>query len=149
MQHILNRLGLVCNVGKGCWEGSRQIDHLGVNLESSTIRVYVSDQTVCRVRGMARGLLSRTHRNHRLVMADHIWRFCGTCVSLTLALPISRVFTCFIFFDLSRVGRAHRAQSLQRKAGAKQWWGQVTRGRERELQPAAPQFTMHSDTSDV
>lgn len=38
---LMTRLGLVRKVGKGCWEGARKLDHLGMHIDSVAMKVYV------------------------------------------------------------------------------------------------------------
>ena len=116
LEDIMQRLGLRRKVGKGCWEGSQTIEHLGFLIDTKAMRVYVSDRKVRRVRKMASAILLRAQRNRRVVSLDMLRRFCGVCVSLTLAVPLARFYTRSIYFDMSRLENEERAQSPQRRA---------------------------------
>lgn len=50
---LMHRLGLRRKVGKGCWEGGQQIEHLGFLIDTKAIQVYAEDRKVQRVRKMA------------------------------------------------------------------------------------------------
>lgn len=39
---LLNQLGLKRQIGKGCWDGPRTIDHLGMHIDTTAMRMYVS-----------------------------------------------------------------------------------------------------------
>lgn len=114
---LIKRLGITRKVGKGCWEGSRKIDHLGVHIDSEKMRVYVSDAKVSRVQDTARKLLRQAHRNRRILPADTIRRSCGVCVSLYLALPLALFFTRSLYFDLAGAERKFRPSRL----GLRSW----------------------------
>lgn len=49
----MQRLGLRVMVGKGCWEGGRRIEHLGFQIETKAMRMYVSGRKVQRAERMA------------------------------------------------------------------------------------------------
>lgn len=173
LSSLLDHLGLVRKVGKGCWEGSRQIEHLGMYLDSSKMRVFVADSKVRRVRQLAQAMLLRAQRNRRLVPVNDIRRFCGVCISLTLAFPLSRFYTRSLFFDMSargsrdaRFARWRLAPGEVRARGSRgqegnyvrlshqslrdlRFWRCLTRGEGRELQPASASLTMHADAANV
>lgn len=123
---LMRRLGITRKVGKGCWDGSRQIDHLGVHIDSDEMKVYVADNKVSRVRALARKLIRQAHRNRRMLPADTIRRFCGVCVSLSLALPLARFYTRSLYFDLSGAEMGYRSSRSCRRpllhTGERRWW---------------------------
>lgn len=108
---------MVRKVEKDCWEGSRQIEHLGFQIDRETVKVYVRDRKVHRVRVMARHLISSSNRNQFFFSADAIRHFCGVCDSLSLAVPLSRFLTRSLYFELSSTERTRLAQSPQRDGG--------------------------------
>lgn len=101
-------LGLQRHPEKGLWEGSRQIDHLGVRLYTERMRVFVTGGKVKRVRGMAKKIMSIAQRNLRLVPATLVWRFGGVCVSLGFSLPLALFYTHSLYFDLSLRNKQER-----------------------------------------
>lgn len=113
--NLFDQLGLVRKVGKGCWEGSRSIDHLGMHVDTMRMRVFVSDAKVERVRRLSKKVLLLAQRNRRLVNRDLLEHFCGVCVALTLALRLARFYTRSIYFDLAGAGLEERGQSPQRR----------------------------------
>lgn len=102
----MSQLGLDRKLRKGCWEGSRQIDHLGFHIGNETLRVYDADHKVQRIRSMARQLITRASRNSCFFSADAIRHFYDVCVSLYLAVPLSRFFTHSLYSDHSSAKRA-------------------------------------------
>lgn len=57
----------------------------------------------------------RAKRNLRVVCLDMLLKFCGMCVSLMLAVPLSRFYTRSMFFGMSWADNKKRAQSPHRK----------------------------------
>ena len=98
---LLERICLTRNMEKGCWQGSRQIEHLGMLLDTSELGVYIQDHKVRRVHDMALRMLRRSHLNKRLIYFSFILRFCGVCVALTLGFLLERFYTRELYFDLS------------------------------------------------
>lgn len=70
VRDVFNRLGLVHKVGKGCWEGSRAIDHLGMHIDTEVMRVFVADFKVWRIRQLSENILLLAQRNRCLINRD-------------------------------------------------------------------------------
>lgn len=87
---LMGRLGIVKHEEKGEWEGSRQVDHLGLRIDTDAMRVYVTARKVRHVKSLARKIIIIDQRNRRLVPLKLLRHFCGVCVSLSLALPLAR-----------------------------------------------------------
>ena len=169
---LLDALGIVRKVGKGCWGGTRTIDHLGMHIDSRAMRVFVSEKKVDRVKRLSKKVLLLAQRNRRLVARQLLEHFCGVCVSLSLALPLARFFTRSIYFDLAGAVREERGQSPQRRRAPRaeaedftaarrvapgrpdrvrlsrqslrdlRYWRSLTRGEGRELRPCPPHMAM-------
>lgn len=168
---LFNRLGLVRKVGKGCWEGSRTIDHLGMHIDTEAMRVFVANRKVLRVRQLSKQILLLAQRNRRLINRDLLEHFCGVCVALSLALPLARFYTRSLYFDMAGARMEERGQSPQRGPSVARisraedspsrvrlsrqslrdlrFWRQLTRGEGRELRPCPPDLALHSDAADV
>lgn len=114
---LMRRLGLWRHPEKGEWTGSRQIDHLGVRLDTAAMKVYVTDEKVRRVRKMAAKLLALAVRNRRLVPTALVKSFCGTAVSLMLGLPLARFYTRSLYFDMVLAGKREREASEEWSSG--------------------------------
>lgn len=169
-------LGITRHPTKGCWKGGRQIDHLGMHVDTETMRVYVSDSKVKKVQSLASKIILRAQRNRRLVPAELLRHFCGVCVSLTLAVPLARFYTRNLYFDITGAEREF-ARDLAANKEPSEWggiqaatshrgycgrvrlsrqslrdlrfWRGLTRGEGRNLHPVAPDLTMHSDAANV
>lgn len=102
---------------KGCWGGSRKLDHLGVHLNTEGMKVYIAEKKVEKVRALSKKILLLAQRNRRLVSLDLLRHFCGVCVSLTLALPLARFYTRSLYFDMALAEREERGPSPQRRGG--------------------------------
>lgn len=61
------RLGIVRPATERFWDGSCQVDHLSVHIDTEAMKVYVSDGKVMKVRRLAKTVLSLAQRNRRLV----------------------------------------------------------------------------------
>lgn len=105
MQALLDRLGIVRHETKGCWEGSRVIDHLGMRIDTSRMKVYITDAKITRVKRLAKKVICVAERNKRLVPLSILRAFCGVCVSLSLALPLARFYTRSLYSDMRAVER--------------------------------------------
>lgn len=71
------------------------------------MRAYVSEKKVKRVRHPSMKLLL-VQRNRRLVNRELLKRFCAMCVSLTLSLPLTRLYTRPIYFDMAGMEQEER-----------------------------------------
>lgn len=98
---LFARIGIVRHPDKGCWAGTRHLEHLGMLIDTEKMRVFVTDKKIERVRALAKKILVLAQRNRRLVSLDLLRHFCGVCVSLSLALPLARFYTRSIYFDMS------------------------------------------------
>lgn len=96
---LFARLGVIRHTSKGCWTGSQQLEHLGMFLDTVSMRVYITEGKLAKVRSLAKKLLLLAQRNARLVPLELLRHFCGVCVSLTLAVP--RFYTRSLYFDMS------------------------------------------------
>lgn len=77
---------------KGCWEGSRKLDTLGLHIDTEEMRVYMTEKKVKTLCALSKKIFLLAQSNRRLVSLDLFRQFCAHCVPLTLALP-SPAFT--------------------------------------------------------
>jgi hypothetical protein len=101
IEALLVWFGLTRHPEKGCWKGSQQIEHLGVLVDIVSMRVFVKDGKVRKMRRLAREFLECARRNRRLVSHAKLRHFCGVAVSLTLSLPLARFYTRSLYWDIS------------------------------------------------
>lgn len=94
---LFRRLGIVHHPGMGFWEGTRQLDHLGMHLDTDAMKEYMSDAKVRKVRGLAKRILLLAQRNRRLVSLELLRNFCGVFISLSLAVPLARFHTRSVY----------------------------------------------------
>ena len=97
--------------GEGLLGGARRVENLGMVIDTEDMKLYVSDGKVQKVRGLARKILLLAQRNRRIVSPELLRHFCGVCVSLSLAVPLARFYTRFIYFDMSLAERKERGPS--------------------------------------
>lgn len=105
---LFNRLGVVRHPSKGCWDGASCLEHLGVVLDTESMKAYVPGRKLVRVGHLAQELLHLASRNGRLVPAGKLRSFADEGVSLTLAFPMARFYTRAIYRDLARAEAAAR-----------------------------------------
>lgn len=124
LSKLFSDLGITRHPTKGCWKGSTTLEHLGMLLDTSQMRVFVTEEKMARVRTLAKRILAISTRNARLVPFDMLRSFCGVCVSLTLAVPLARFYTRAMFTDLSIETKRgeERGQSSQRARRACESW---------------------------
>ena len=117
VDELLNQLGMSRNADKSCWgDGSQRIDHLGVTVDTVTMRFQVTTRKAQRVRDHARSLLRQVAVGRRMVSTDSVRSFCGVCVALSLAMPWARFYTRSLYTDLARSTsrRRHRDSARRR-----------------------------------
>lgn len=108
LEALFGRLGVVRATEKGCWEGTKKLEHLGMLVDTEAMRVYITDGKLEKVRGLAKKLLLSAQRNARLVPLELLRHFCGVCVSLSLAVPLARFYTRSLYFDMTLVEKQER-----------------------------------------
>jgi hypothetical protein len=101
LSEIFGKLDLTRHLDKGCWEGSKVVEHLGVLTDTRQVRVFMTDRKVKKMQKLARELLLSAQRNRRLVSLEKLRQFCGVVVSQTLALPLARFYTRSLYWDMS------------------------------------------------
>jgi hypothetical protein len=86
---LFRKLGIKRHPEKGCWRGSRVLEHLCVLLDTERMRVFVKERKVLAMRRLGRDLLLGAQRNRRLVSLEKLRHFCGVAVSRSLAFPMA------------------------------------------------------------
>lgn len=79
---------------------SKQLDNLGMNIETVDMNIYVSEKKVDKVSRLVKKILMLAERNSWLVSIDFLKKFCGICVSLTLTLPLARFYKRSAYLDM-------------------------------------------------
>lgn len=151
---LLCRLGLRRHPEKGEWNGSTVVDHLGVRVDTISMRFTVLPHKVEHVRQLAKALLNQVRSGRRWVSVSKVQTLCGTCASLSLALPWARFYTRSLYWDVG-AGRARDSRGRCRLSHQSirdlRFWKKLA-GPEmdgRPMIPAAPQAAMHTDAADV
>lgn len=80
---------------------SRKVNPLGVQWYTERMRVFVTEETVARVKNLDRKLLLTGQRNKRFVPFGLVQQFCGVCASLTLAIPLVKFYTKRLYLYMS------------------------------------------------
>lgn len=152
---LLRRLGLKRHPSKGCWgPGSPTIEHLGVHIDSTTMKFTVLPRKLEKVRRLAKKLLQEVRFGKRWVTRKSVAHFSGVCVSLTLAMPWARFYTRSLYWDMSsrrerdqrgRIRLSH--QSVRDLRKWKKLSNQELAGR--PMVPPSPSAAIHTDAADV
>lgn len=154
IQALMATLGLRRHPEKGEWEGATVVDHLGVRVDTVKMRFTVLPYKATQVRKLASDLLKQVRLGRRMVNVNALRSFCGTCVSLSLALPWARFYTRSLYWDMSNKktkdtrGRCRLShQSVRDLRFWKRLAGPELEGR--NIIPTSPDAALHSDAADV
>jgi Reverse transcriptase (RNA-dependent DNA polymerase) len=157
IEKLMARLGLTRHPEKGEWVGATRVEHLGVVVDTSLMKFYISQRKIVKVRAMAKQLLDQASQGRRWVSAAKLSSFSGLCVSLMLAMPYARFYTRAIYWDLGRRKNSNRASreaarcrlSHQSLRDIRTWKSITSMEKEgRPIHPIQPDLTMHSDAAD-
>ena len=154
VEDLLHRLGLLRHASKGNWVGTTEIEHLGVRVDSVAMKFFIAPRKLTKVRGLAKKLLKQVRFGKRWVQRDSVARFCGVCVSLSLAMPWARFYTRSLYWDVSfrqprdsrgRVRLSHQSITDLRK------WRELSKTElaGRPMTPPRPTASIHTDAADV
>lgn len=154
IDRLLVRLGLRRHPRKGEWAGAPVVDHLGVRVDTMSMRFTVLPYKVEHVRKLAKGILKQVRLGRRWVSASAVRTLCGTCISLSLALPWARFYTRSLYWDMG-AGRARDSRGRCRLSHQAirdlRFWKRLA-GPEMEgrpVVPPSPQAAIHTDAADV
>jgi hypothetical protein len=134
------------------------VEHLGCVIDTVSMRFYVAPRKIVKVRDLGRAILRQAKQGRRWVSSGRLRSFCGVCVSLSLAMPFARFYTCSLFDDLTRKTRASRAARNgsrcqprhQATRDLRTWMRLATVVAERRpIRPLATNGIMHTDAADV
>lgn len=101
LKRLMHRIGVTWKLGKGEWEGGRRMDHLGVHLDRTTVSVYVLEKKVKPKKEPARLLIWRANLNRCVISSEALHSLLITAVLLSLALPLTSMFTLSLYLELS------------------------------------------------
>lgn len=106
LEHVLGALGIKRHATKGVWgEGASELDHLGFHLSTVTMCFTVTGRKQSRMRRMAGKLLRQARQGKGMVSGSALKSFCGSAVSLTLAVPLARFHTRSLYDALTYAKR--------------------------------------------
>lgn len=151
---LLKELGLKRKEGKGTWTGTQRLEHLGVVVDSLRMRFSVTEEKAKRVRSMAKFLLRDVRLSRRKARCALLRTFCGTCVSLSLAMPWARFYTRALYWDLSgprEMDDRGRVRLSHQSVRDLRFWARLALDEhaERPIRKRAPQASLHSDAADM
>lgn len=155
IDRLLATLGIERHPTKGCWEGATQLEHLGVVVDTVKMTFTVTPRKRKRVHKAARGILRAMRVSNRWIDTSTISSFCGTCVSLSLAMPWSRFYTRALYFDLSKhvrkFGTKLKCRLSHQSIRDLRFWVRLATVQDdgRPLHPMQPQAALHSDAADL
>ena len=152
---VLTKLGLQRHATKGVWHhGATELEHLGFMVSTLTMKFTVTPSKQRRMRRLAGKLLRQASQGRGLVSADLLSSFCGSAVSLTLAVPLARFYSRSLYKCLWQRSPELRGKGRTRvrltKAGRRDlkfWRGLGPEGR--CMQTADTILCVHSDAADV
>lgn len=148
---LLSHCGLRRKVGKGCWEGSTRLEHLGFIIDTRKMVFGVKESRLVKLSSMASRLMSQARRNRRLVDQTLLRTFTGLAISCTLAMPLARFYTRSMYDSLTnpRGSRCRLTHAAMRDL--KEWKQLRTHPTQpllqRPMHPRTPSLALHSDAS--
>lgn len=72
-----------------------------MHIDTEAMRVFVAKSKVIRVRQLSKKILLLAQRNRRLINRYLLEHFCSVCVTLSLALPVARLYRRSLYFDMA------------------------------------------------
>ena len=152
---FLMKLGLQRHATKGVWgAGATELEHLGFSVSTLTMKFTVTPAKQRRMRRLAGKLLRQASQGRGLVSADLLSSFCGSAVSLTLAVPLARFYSRSLYKclwqrrpELRDRGRVRVRLSKAGRHDLKFWRSLGPEGR--CMQRADTVFCVHSDAADI
>ena len=151
---LMTQLGLQRHPEKGEWTRATRVEHVGVLVESEEMKFYVVPRNVEKDCQQSKALLKEVRIGRRWVQNRTLASFCGTCVSLGLAMPWARFYTRSLYWDMS-AGRARDSRgrcrlSHQAVRDLRFWRDLLEASFEgRQLIRTKPMGAMHTDTADM
>ena len=98
---LMTQLGLQRHLEKGKWTGAARAEHLRVLIDSEEMKFYFVPRKAEKVRQLRKALLKEVCLGRRWVQSLALTSFCGTCISLSLAMPWARFYTRSLYWDMS------------------------------------------------
>ena len=89
----INHMGVARKIGKGHWEPTKTIEHLGFVVNSKEMVDGIIPARLIKLKGITKSLLSKARRNRRLVDQSLLRHLCGVAISCSLAIPLARFYT--------------------------------------------------------
>lgn len=152
---LMRSLGLRRHPHKGEWEGATRVEHLGVLVDTETLRFTVTPRKRRKVRDAAEKMLRTIRFSRRWVSHSMVSSFCGLCVSLSLAMPWARFYTRALYWDLSAHVKSVKGKLLCRLSHQSirdlRFWRQLADAPQegRLMLPAEPEAALHTDAADM
>lgn len=136
------------------WEGHQVVEHLGVILDSRSLRFFITPRKIRRARQLSGKLLREVRNGRRWVSQKPLAYFCGVCVSLTLGMPWARYYTRSLYWEMSaRRKRDARGRIRLSRQSIKdlQKWRELSRNelQGRPMVPPLLNAVIHSDAADL
>ena len=154
LDRILARLGIARHPTKGVWgEGAREIDHLGFHISTVDMTFTVTEKKQGKMRRMAGKLLRQAGFGKGMVSAECLTSFCGSAVSLMLAVPLARFYTrslydCLTYARRERDGKRARVRLSKAARRDLMFWRKLGPEGRCMREPDAEVCT-HSDAADL
>ena len=145
----LQRLGLRRNEAKSIWEPTQHINHLGLTIDTRRALFLVPPSRLHAIRSEARRLLGRARLHRRWLPKRALARFCGLCLSTTLAVPPARLFTRALYTAISSRHLWNIDVRLSQQALTDlRWWADFdSRWNGRAIWIPPTTQTLHTDAS--
>ena len=144
---LLRKAGLRRKPGKGCWEGSQRLEHLGFVIETKVQVFEITYKRVQKIQNVARKLLQQARQNRKMVETSLLRHFLGVAISCSLAMPLARFYTCVLYDSLQKQSKRHVKLKHEAIRDLVHWKKRVKSPSARPLHHQTATMAMHSDAS--
>ena len=149
---LLVELGLSRHPGKGVWgQGMTRLEHLGVVLDTQSMRFFITPSKLEHLQSLAKGLLQqvRSRATPGRVRKEALQHFLGKAISTLLPVPLARFYTRSLYNCL----KGEVIQGCVRLDRTALWdlktWRMLTAGDGRLMYAGQASWCMHTDAADM
>lgn len=93
LQDLHYELGLTLYPTKSEWVGAMRVEHLVVVIDTNEGRFFIVLRKLARIRSIAKKIIWSCNNGRSWVTASTVPSVVGSCVSVSLSKPFSRLYT--------------------------------------------------------
>lgn len=156
---LLLTLGLVRHPSKGVWgAGATRLEHLGVVLDTITMRFFITPAKLEDLHSMASKMLHQARSGGFSVSSSLLQKFLGKAISNLVPVPLARFYCRSLYDDLSSTVSSQGPRGRRRSGKTRlsqvslqdlKTWATLTAGDGRLLYAEEASWCLHTDAADV